>query len=255
MRKVSLVVSLFVGALLLYASSDFPNWGDPNSPASRNLSPYYIEHAVEYTHVPNLVSAILADFRNYDTMLETTVVFTAGTAILLLLSLPLSPLANRREPEETHLSEVGTAEPDLIHEWACRIMFPPIQLFALYVLAHGHHSPGGGFQGGVILGASYILHAMAFGLETSLKKFPKSRYLMLGVLGVASYVGLGVLCLLMGGSFFDYGALAPILHVSVPECHSLGILIVETGVALTVASVIYAIYVDLSSAGRHDEGL
>ena len=255
MRQVSFVVTLLVGALLLYASTDFPDWGDPNSPASKHLSPYFIEHAEEETHVPNLVSAILADYRNYDTMLETTVVFTAGTAILLLLSLPLSPLARYREPDETHLSEVGHAEPDLIHEWACRILFPPIQLFALYVLAHGHHSPGGGFQGGVILGASYILHAMAFDLETSLKKFPKSRYLLLGVLGVAGYVSLGILCLLMGGSFFDYGALGPILNMSEPDCHSLGILVVETGVALTVASVIFAIYVDLSSAGRHDEGL
>ncbi|MGE5855673.1 MAG: MnhB domain-containing protein, partial [Syntrophaceae bacterium] len=61
--------------------------------------------------------------------------------------------------------------PSLIIEMGVRVMIPFIQLFGLYVIAHGHLSPGGGFQGGVVLGASFILMAIAFDLKTSLRFF------------------------------------------------------------------------------------
>lgn len=254
MRRVAFIVCVFVGALLLYASGDFPDWGDPNSPANRHISPVYIEQAYEKTDVPNLVSAILADYRNYDTMLETSVVFTAGCAVVLFLGVPLAPLARHRNPEPEKLETV-TPPRDLVIEISCRILFPIIQLFALYVLAHGHHSPGGGFQAGVIMASSYILLAIAFDLKTALSKFPRQIFLTLAAVGVIIYAGVGVVCLFMGGNFFEYEALQPLLGVSAAQCHSLGILGVECGVTLTVCSVIFFLYVDLASGGRQDEGL
>ena len=56
-------------------------------------------------------------------------------------------------------------EPDLIVTNTVRLIVPVIQIFALYVLAHGHVSPGGGFQGGVAMGASFILVALAWNLK------------------------------------------------------------------------------------------
>ncbi len=254
MKWVYRLVTLLVGVLLLWASADFPDWGDPGSPASSGVSTHYIETAYEATHVPNLVSAILADYRNYDTMLETTVVFTAGTAILLFLGVPLSPLAQEREGPLEEESEKPAAR-DLIVETACRILFPAIQIFALYVLAHGHYSPGGGFQAGVILASSYILMAISFDLQTAVSKFPRRVFLSLAALGVLLYVSLGLLCLVQGGNFFDYGELQPLLGVSEAESHSLGILGVEIGVTMTVCAVIFYLYVELASGGREKEGL
>jgi multicomponent Na+:H+ antiporter subunit B len=68
--------------------TDFPKWADPNQPASTHVSPRYIEHALDETAVPNLVTAVLADYRSYDTMFETAVIFTAGIAVILLLRRP-----------------------------------------------------------------------------------------------------------------------------------------------------------------------
>jgi len=68
--------------------TDFPKWADPNQPASTHVSPGYIEHALDETAVPNLVTAVLADYRGYDTMFETAVIFTAGIAVILLLRRP-----------------------------------------------------------------------------------------------------------------------------------------------------------------------
>ena len=62
-----------------------PKWADPHSPASTHVSPYYLRHSIKDTATPNVVTAVLADYRGYDTLGEVTVVFTAGMACILLL--------------------------------------------------------------------------------------------------------------------------------------------------------------------------
>ena len=85
MKHLALLATLVTGALLLYGTKDFPAWGDPQDPASIYLSPYYIENAVEQTHVPNIVTAVLGDYRGYDTMFEKVVIYCAGMAVLSVL--------------------------------------------------------------------------------------------------------------------------------------------------------------------------
>ena len=85
MKTLALLATLCTGALLLLSTQDFPAWGDPQSPASTYLSDDYIEHAVEETHVPNLVTAVLGDYRGYDTMFETVVIYCAGMAVVSVL--------------------------------------------------------------------------------------------------------------------------------------------------------------------------
>ena len=72
-------------ALLAYATVDMPDFADPSSPASTHVSPVYIQEAYEKTATPNIVTAVLADYRSYDTLGETTVIFTAGVACMMLL--------------------------------------------------------------------------------------------------------------------------------------------------------------------------
>lgn len=78
------VMGLFL-ALMLYAASGLPDIGDPGAPANVHVSPYYIEKSLEETDTPNLVTAVLADYRSYDTLGETAVIFTAGLACTLIL--------------------------------------------------------------------------------------------------------------------------------------------------------------------------
>ncbi|MCP3899697.1 MAG: sodium:proton antiporter, partial [Desulfobacteraceae bacterium] len=63
MRFLAFIIVLLCGGLLLYATADFPAWGDPNSPANSYLSPHYIQKSIEETGVPNLVTSVLADYR------------------------------------------------------------------------------------------------------------------------------------------------------------------------------------------------
>ena len=85
MKIVSLVSVVLVGAALIYGTLDMPKWGDPHSPASTHVSPYYLRHSLQDDATPNVVTTVLADYRGYDTLGETTVIFTAGMACILLL--------------------------------------------------------------------------------------------------------------------------------------------------------------------------
>jgi len=76
---------VLLAALFIYVSLDLPPTGDPHSPPATHVSPRYIEKAYKETGAANMVTAVLADYRGYDTLGETVVVFTAGVATLLLL--------------------------------------------------------------------------------------------------------------------------------------------------------------------------
>ena len=86
MKKL-LGIALAIAALivLLHGIEDLPPWSDPEQPASAHVSPRYIERGVEETGVPNIVTAVLADYRGYDTLFETVVIFTAGVAVIMIL--------------------------------------------------------------------------------------------------------------------------------------------------------------------------
>jgi len=85
LKIANLLIVIITGMVLIYGTMDMPDWGDPESPASRHVSPHYISDAVEKTATPNIVTAVLADYRGYDTLGETTVIFSAGMACILLL--------------------------------------------------------------------------------------------------------------------------------------------------------------------------
>jgi multicomponent Na+:H+ antiporter subunit B len=275
LKIIGLIVVVLTGGLLIYAAADFPAWSDPASPASTYLSPHFIEKTLEETSVPNIVTAVLADYRSYDTMFETTVIFSAGVAVFVLLR-----TFRPKEPEATHYRHVLTGvtvrikegaklppsedferidalwtPPDLIIKTVCRLLIPFVQLFALYVIAHGHHSPGGGFQGGVILGASIIVLAISHDLRTAVKRIAEKLDAMLCAIGVLIYAGTGALCLLLGLNFMDYKALAAVLYVDAVTARSHGILIVEIGVGVAVTSTMIWIYSNISSGGKYRQGL
>ncbi len=85
MKVLGLALAIATVVALWMGVADFPPWADPGQPAAVHVSPRYIEKALEETGVPNVVTAVLADYRGYDTMFETAVIFTAGVAVIMLL--------------------------------------------------------------------------------------------------------------------------------------------------------------------------
>ncbi|EKV30905.1 Na+/H+ antiporter MnhB subunit-related protein [Caenispirillum salinarum AK4] len=125
-----------------------------------------------------------------------------------------------------------------------KLLIAPIMLFALYVQFHGDYGPGGGFQAGVILAVAFILYALMFGVETARRVAPMWMLRFLTAFGVLLYGGTGVVGILLGGAFLDYNVLA-----ADPKAgQHIGILLVEGGVGITVASVMIVLF--FTFAGR-----
>lgn len=80
-----LALSVAVGGLLVYGSLGLPEYSDPQAPIHQHVAPRYLNQMKQEVDVPNVVTAVLASYRGYDTLGETTVVFTAGAGVVALL--------------------------------------------------------------------------------------------------------------------------------------------------------------------------
>lgn len=109
-RLAGILLVLLLGGSVVWASADLPARGDPASPASihESVSVYYIENAYTDTRTPNMVTAVLADYRSFDTFGEAVVVVTAALCALLIL-------LRRREEEEGFEDIVARREDDDEH--------------------------------------------------------------------------------------------------------------------------------------------
>ena len=125
-----------------------------------------------------------------------------------------------------------------------KFLIPLIFLFALYVQFHGDFGPGGGFQAGVIFSAALILYSLVFGLNAAEKIIPPRVLRILASSGVVIFAGVGLITLLLGANYLDYSVMG---STQIKGQH-LGILLVELGVGMTVASIMLIIF--FTFAGR-----
>jgi multicomponent Na+:H+ antiporter subunit B len=233
-----LLVAIGTGALLVYGAFGLPPFGEAVAPIHQHVVPRYINDVIRETGVPNVVTAVLASYRGYDTLGETTVIFTAGIGVLILLR------GRRRENDQDIL--VGAMHEETIPRVVIKLVLPFILLFALYVFYHGELGPGGGFQAGVIIAAGVILYGLIYGLSAARRVVPMRLLEILIPLGVFVYGAVGVVGLIFGGNYLDYF----VLDKDPVQGQERGIFWVETGVLITVAATMTAIYYAFSGRGR-----
>jgi len=234
---IPLLVVSVTGAALVYGTLDAPVLGDASAPAHQHVAPRYIEQGPHEVGVPNMVTAVLASYRGYDTLGETVVVFTAGLAVMLLLGI--------REGPQTRPGRSAIGD-QVVLRVMVKALLPFIFLYALYVQFHGDYGAGGGFQAGVIFATGFVLYDLVFGEGDARLVVPPHWLNRLAALGVLLYGAVGVFSLLVGKNFLDYSALAedPIAG------QHLGILLVELGVGVTVFSVVLTIFYAFSGRRR-----
>ena len=233
-RWVPVIVVSATTLMVIYATFDKPLLGDPDAPVHQHVAPWYLENTPRLIDVPNVVTAILASFRGYDTLGELFVIFTAGIGVLFLM-------ANPSKPGAVSLFAATEAEGlrhHLVPRVVGRLLVPFIVLFGLYVQFHGDYGPGGGFQAGALISAGVILYALVDGEGKALEAI-SPRFLRGMIAGGAMlYVGVGIAGMLLGGNFLDYSVLA---QDSIAGQH-LGILLVEAGVGLTVTGTLLTVF-------------
>ena len=231
---LALAVVIFTGGLLIYGTLDMPYFGLAEAPIHQHVAPRYINDSMQEIGVPNIVTSVLASYRAFDTFGEVVVIFTAGIGVLALLSVA------RRRDDATKIDSLNMSmhEKYLILRIVTKMLIPFILLFAFYVQFHGDYGPGGGFQAGVIFAAAIFLYTMLFGMSTARRVINQSLIQLLAAIGVLLYGSVGVVSLLKGRNFFDYSVLAtdPVAG------QHLGILLIELGVGITVASIMILIF-------------
>jgi multicomponent Na+:H+ antiporter subunit B len=194
-KKIQLAFILGTVTLLLYPLIVF---AFPPQSLARD---YLQAKGVEETGAKNLVSAIYLGYRSYDTLGETIVLLVSVTGTLAILS----PKAKKKgsngfeEPEE--VSFALNQEKRKTHELRTNLMEvvsgklgPIVLLFGFYVMLYGHISPGGGFQGGVIIASAMVFLALGNQTETQMKlndplvlaRIEASSFLILVIVSVSS---------------------------------------------------------------------
>jgi len=132
----------------------------------------------------NAVTAVVVSYRGFDTLGEVTVLFLAATGIGMLFS-------GRREAPDSSSGTPIAPPPSEMMTSGVRLLFPVLLLFGVYVIVHGHLSPGGGFQGGVIIATAFLLRMLADrqavlpdGVLTLLESLSGSGFVLFGLLGL-----------------------------------------------------------------------
>lgn len=233
-RGLAFIIVAATTLTLIYATFGNPRFGDPAAPVHQHVAPWYIEQTPVLIDIPNVVTAILGSFRGYDTLGEVFVVFTAGVGVLFLLG----GRGRRRSTPGDTLEPGEGLRHHLIPRVVGRMLIPFIVLFALYVQFHGEFGPGGGFQAGALMAAAIILYALLEGETQALAAIPRPVLTGLMAGGALLYGGVGLAGIVLGGNFLDYSVLAddPVFG------QQLGLLLIETGVGITVTGVLLSIF-------------
>ena len=235
---ISLVFSVLTFVIylgLLIASTTFlPEFGDSNL-TWNYVSRYYIENALADTKSVNAVTGMILDYRAFDTLGESFVLFSGVTCVLILL--------RGLKDDSLPVKHGFVVDKDPIVRYVAGFVIPIVFIFGVYVVLNGHLSPGGGFSGGAILGAGFILYSLAFGEEAAGKFFTIKTFKTVSAIALLGYASTKCYSFLMGGMHFN----DPIHHFF----HSLAdgsilsggyILILNICVGAVVASTMYGLY-------------
>ena len=169
---VSVLVALGIIGVLVFTAMCLPEFGNPDNPVNNEVSRRYIESGLEETGAVNIVAGMILDYRAFDTLGESNVLFTAACAVLILLRITsdkrLDPVTRMEAEADDRMFEPKN---DLILQQIAKVLVPLILMFGMYVIMNGHISPGGGFSGGAVMGAGLILYLTAFGFKKSERFF------------------------------------------------------------------------------------
>ena len=232
---VILIIAAVTGVFFLFPDL-LPAVDDAKAPVHTYLSDYYIEHSLDDTGAHNMVTAVLADYRGFDTLFETCVMFLAGITALMVLS----TTAKVRKPERSREEKLRISFSSTVLDTAFRIIVPVIVIYAFYVLAHGELSLGGGFQAGALLAIAYTIDRIIPSFNSSLGNLTEEAAAITAGAGVFIYILTGLLPMAGGGNFLEYGKLpfGGETADEIRELHTVGFILIEIGVVVCVMTTI-----------------
>ena len=230
---LAIVACIVFAAFMLLTVANLPGYGSADAPTVNGVAERYVEKGTEETGAVNTVAGMILDYRAFDTLGESFVLFTAMCAVTMLMNAP-----GRRRVRKLDY-EVLDYYQDPIIRTVCKFVIPIILVFGVYILLNGHLSPGGGFSGGSILAAGLMLFAMVWG-DGAASAVLRPRRLQTVVL-----CSLGFYCLAKSYSFYT-GAnhLHSIISPGTPgRILSAGLILpLNVAVGFVVCCTMYSLY-------------
>ncbi len=231
----SIGLCLMLIVMLMGTVMDMPYFGQADTLVNSELSEFYVEKTLEHTGATNIITGIILNFRGFDTLGESHVLFIAVCSVIILLK--MSP---REEDPRLHGSDMEDhQDEDLILSSLTRFLFPLICMFGVYIILNGNISPGGGFSGGAVIGAGLILYLSAYGYKRIRRFFTLKTFKVVSCLALISYTS---------SKTFHFITGANEIHVPIPlgtpgTIFSGGLLLpLNIFVGLVVACTMYALY-------------
>ncbi len=244
-RGFSILFCVFLVLMLLIAVSYLPTVGSTDKPVNNEVAQRYIENGLQETGAVNIVTGMILDYRAFDTLGESHVLFVATCTVLILLR---RDEKKRKDGEEEEKDQDFLYEPkdDVILQTVAKILVPPIVIFGIYVILGGHLGPGGGFSGGAIIGAGLILYLNAFGFEKTERFFKASTYKKLSFTALACYTFSKCYSFYTGANHIE-----SVIPLGTPGAilSSGLILILNICVGIVVAGTMYTFYVMFRKGG------
>lgn len=238
---LSVVICGAIIYLLLHTVNAMPLFGDPNAPSNNEVVDRYITRGVEETGATNLVAGIILDYRAFDTLGESTVLFVSACAVLILLRIDGRKDGSpgweliAAEADDRHYEP----KDDIILQGSAKILSPVVLLFGIYVILNGHLSPGGGFSGGAIVSAGLVLYLNAFGFRRTSQFFTYHTFLWISFSSLMFYTLAKAYAFYCGANHLPSG-----IPLGTPGNILSGGLILPLNIAvgLVVACTMYAFY-------------
>ena len=193
---VALISCVVLTLVLLYTISLMPRYGEEN-PRTLEVVGRYVEEGLQETGAVNIVSGMILDYRAFDTLGESHVLFTALVCVLILLRIDTKNQMTGYEDYYTvRTDSYFDLSGDPILRLVCAVIIPCVLLYGIYIILNGQNSPGGGFSGGAVLGAGLILFSTAFGFDKV------DRLFSLKVSNIVTFVSLAFYSFAKGYVFF-----------------------------------------------------
>ena len=231
--------------VLLTAVSHRPKFGNADNPVNNEVSERYIESGLQETGAVNIVTGMILDYRAFDTLGESHVLFIATCTVLILLRSDKKKGKDSIEDMEAN-DRIYEPKNDIILQTVARILVPPILIFGIYIILGGHLGPGGGFSGGAVIGAGLILYLNAFGFAKTERFFTAKTYKWMSFGALACYA------LAKSYSFYT-GAnhIESVIPLGTPGAilSSGLILLLNICVGIVVAGTMYTFYVMFRKGG------
>ena len=160
------LLCVVLSALMLLTAADLPPYGSDTAPTVNEVAQRYVEQGTQETGAVNTVAGMILDYRAFDTLGESFVLFTAMCAVTMLMN-----ASGKRRVRKLDY-EVLDYYQDPIIRTVCKFVIPIILVFGVYILLNGHLSPGGGFSGGAIMASALIIYGLVWGGERASKAIP-----------------------------------------------------------------------------------